>query len=555
MTEQEARIRAPKMVRRGRRVSMGMIVSLSSGVAAVGMPAVTAHASPAAHPAAASTVTRLAGATRFATAIAASQDQFTAAGSAKAVVLTRGDTYPDALAGGPLAAKVGGPLLLTPPTVLDPGVQAEIVRVLPAGGTVYVLGGAVAISASVEAAITKLGFVVKRIFGATRFATAVAVADVMGDPTTVFEATGLNYADALAGGPAAIKSGGVILLTNGSTQAPETAAYLAAHPGGTHYALGGPAVAADKSATAIAGADRYKTAADIASKFFDTEQEVGIATGTNFPDALAAGPDLGAKGAPLLLVAPIGPVAEAPTAVLLRLSATVRGAVVFGGTSSVGDDVAGQVGALAGSGAVAIAADASPSFTGQYGVLAETITTKGSVAPLTQVFDGTAGSVTVYARSVAPVTDTSPALAQLNALPLDAASMETAVNTLFASYDMSIGLTITDPKSLFFLNSAQILLDPVTPPTLRLAAYAAIATLPESEVASEVKDSMGRVGVEIFANSGTAGDSDEISYIFDPATGLPLENTVFGSNGSVVARTTVTSLSTTNTLPTDPYTS
>ena len=63
-----------------------------------------------------SNVHRIAGSSRLATAIGASQDQFPTSGSAKAVVLARSDTFPDALAGGPLAAKLGGPLLLTPPT-------------------------------------------------------------------------------------------------------------------------------------------------------------------------------------------------------------------------------------------------------------------------------------------------------------------------------------------------------------------------------------------------------------------------------------------------------
>jgi len=47
-------------------------------------------------------------------------------------------------------------------------------------------------------------------------------------------------------------------------QAAETAAYLAAHPG-KHYAVGGPASAADPSATAVIGSDRYVTSTMVAS--------------------------------------------------------------------------------------------------------------------------------------------------------------------------------------------------------------------------------------------------------------------------------------------------
>ena len=304
-----------------------------------------------------SNVHRIAGSSRLATAIGASQDQFPTGGSAQAVVLARSDTFPDALAGGPLAAKVGGPLLLTPSTGLDASVQAEIVRVAAPGSTVYILGGPSAVSATVDTKLTSLGFVPKRLAGTSRFGTAVAIADAMGDPTTVFEATGLNFPDALAGGPAAIKTGGVILLTNGAAQSTETAAYLTAHPGGTHYALGGPAAKADPAATSLAGDDRFWTSEAVAVTFFQTATTVGVATGLNFPDALAAGSDLAAKGAPLLLVPGTGSLPE-PIAIDLfgRSSAGSTNVLLFGGTASVSDDMASQVGVLAGATGSAAAA-------------------------------------------------------------------------------------------------------------------------------------------------------------------------------------------------------
>ncbi|HEY0870802.1 MAG TPA: cell wall-binding repeat-containing protein, partial [Acidothermaceae bacterium] len=320
----------------------------SGGVVAItlmgGGSIVTATAASAVTPVP-SNVHRIAGSTRLATAIGASQDQFPTAGSASAVVLARSDTFPDALAGGPLAAKVHGPLLLTSSASLDPAVSVEILRVLPAGGTVYILGGTAAVSAAVATTLTANHYVVIRLSGADRFATAVAVADQMGDPTTVFEATGTNFPDALAGGPAAIKTGGVILLTNGATQSTATAAYLAAHPGGTHYALGGPAAAADPVATPLMGDDRFWTSIAVAGTFFPDATTVGAATGLNFPDALAAGSDLAAKGAPLLLVPTAGALPTAIAVDLLNRSFTGSNSVLlFGGTASVSDDVATQLG-------------------------------------------------------------------------------------------------------------------------------------------------------------------------------------------------------------------
>ena len=299
-------------------------------------------------------------------------------GSATAVVLARSDTFPDALAGGPLAAKVGGPLLLTPPTGLDPTVQAEIVRVAAPGSTVYILGGTSALSATVDTKLTGLGFVPKRLAGTSRFGTAVAIADAMGDPTTVFEATGLNFPDALSGGPAAIKTGGVILLTNGAAQSSETAAYLAAHPGGTHYALGGPAATADSSATPLVGDDRFWTAAAVSATFFQSATTVGVVTGLNFPDALAAGPDLAAKGAPLLLVPGTGALPD-PVATELfgRSTAGSTNVLLFGGTASVSDDMASQLGVLAGATGTAATETTAAANTGQFGVESEQVLVDG----------------------------------------------------------------------------------------------------------------------------------------------------------------------------------
>ena len=84
-------------------------------------------------PAPSGNVTRLAGADRDATSVAVSQHAFPQANSASAVVLASDATYPDALAGTPLAVAKHAPLLLTTPSGLDPAVATEITRVLSPG--------------------------------------------------------------------------------------------------------------------------------------------------------------------------------------------------------------------------------------------------------------------------------------------------------------------------------------------------------------------------------------------------------------------------------------
>jgi secreted trypsin-like serine protease len=290
------------------------------------------------------TMARLAGADRLATAIAVSTHAFPAAGSAGAVVLADADTYADALPGTPLAAAKHGPLLLNPNASLDPRVQAEIQRVLPAGAPVYLLGGPTALSTNIESALNALGYSTTRYGGDNRFATAVAIAGQgLGDPTTVFEATGLGFADALSGGAVAVASHGAVLLTEGATQAPATATYLAAHGADTRYALGGPAASADPTATPLVGADRYETSVRVANQFFPSATTFGAADGMAFPDALAGGAHIGALGGPLLLVPPVAPLAPSLVAYLAGHSAAFTSGFLYGGPGAADPEILGEL--------------------------------------------------------------------------------------------------------------------------------------------------------------------------------------------------------------------
>jgi putative cell wall-binding protein len=280
------------------------------------------------------------------TSIAISETEFPTNGSAAAVVLARDDYFSDALAGGPLAASVGGPMLLTEgapiSSSLDSRTQAEIQRVLPSGGTVYILGGTLAISSNVDSTLASLGYKVVREAGSDAFATAVDIAQQMGNPSTIFEATGTAYYDALSAVPAAIKEHAAILLTNGNVQAPETAAYLSAHPGDIRYTIGGPlaAAGADPTATAVYGNDLYATSAAVASTFFPAATIFGAATSATFTDALGGGVFMatGGRSGPLLIVNPSAPLPSEILPYLASLAVGTQG-YVFGGPLAVGSDV------------------------------------------------------------------------------------------------------------------------------------------------------------------------------------------------------------------------
>ena len=328
-------------------------------------------ATPVTVPAPANGVSRVSGADRYQTGVQVSQAQWAdAAGDsslrakAQAVVLARGDNFPDALSGVPLAAKVHGPLLLTTPTTLTGATAAEIARVLGpgAGQPVYILGGTGAVSAAVEAQLTRAGYAVTRYQGANRYQTALDVARRgLGDPARIVVATGDGYADALAAGPFAAGPDALkgapaaIVLSNGHSLDPATATYVsgklaAAAPGdcSTVTTVGGQATTAVQSlhagacATPLAGSDRYATAVAVAQQF-PTGTSVGVATGGAFADALTGGAAMAALGRPLVLTAPTL-LGDNPRLWLVGAhQAGVTATVVFGGTSAVATGVFAQL--------------------------------------------------------------------------------------------------------------------------------------------------------------------------------------------------------------------
>ena len=320
-------------------------------------------------------VSRLQGSDRVATSIAVSADAFPS-GTAKAAVIVSAVNFPDALVGVPLASARSGPILLSNADALSSATLAELARATgpPTGGgttttttaptststsllptttttpttttgpgqppgnvTVYLLGGTAALSPNIETQLTNAGYKVMRYGGATRYATAVLVADALGSPSTVLEATGVDFPDALAAGAAAAKVKGAVLLTQGPKMSPETAAYTGAHPG-TRYAIGGAAATADPGATSVSGVDRYDTAVKVAGKFFFQPPVAGLASGVKFPDALSGGLHAVTKGGPLLLT-PTSTL-SAVTAQYIRDRVPDLGTVyAYGGPAAINESV------------------------------------------------------------------------------------------------------------------------------------------------------------------------------------------------------------------------
>jgi len=169
-------------------------------------------------------VERVAGTNRFATAAQISATTF-APGVPVAYIAT-GRNFPDALAGVAAAGSVGGPILLTQPDRLPAETSAELNRLRP--GRIVVLGGSGVVSDAVLGALAAhTGGTVTRLAGPDRFATAVAVSTgTFASGKTVFVATGVNFPDALGGGPVAGGLPGPLLLVQTKSLPSSVAAEL-----------------------------------------------------------------------------------------------------------------------------------------------------------------------------------------------------------------------------------------------------------------------------------------------------------------------------------------
>jgi cell wall-associated NlpC family hydrolase len=299
------------------------------------------------------TVVRFSGADHVATAVAVSSATFKP-GVAVAWVATQAD-FPDALAAG--AADGGaGPILLTDRAALPQATTDELHRLAPK--RIVVVGGPAAVSDDVVAALhADTTGTVTRLAGADRYATAAAISAATFAPgvATAYVATGATYPDALAGGAVAAGHAPILLVTATVTSGP-TADELHRLAPRRIVVLGGPAAVADDVVTALradtagtvtrlAGADRYATAAAIASTLpFNQAATVWLATGDDFADALVAVPAAVKRGSPLLLTSTAG--LPAPAAAELARRAPNELDVATTG-QAVGDDVVGAAGAAA----------------------------------------------------------------------------------------------------------------------------------------------------------------------------------------------------------------
>lgn len=214
-----------------------------SSIVLVGGPAAVSTAVEAAL-ATLAPVTRIGGTDRYDTARMVADAAF---GTATTAYLATGLNFPDALSASAAAGARRAPVLLVDGALpdIDPTTVTELRKL--GVTTVKITGGPSAVSAGVEQGLRNAGFAVQRLAGADRFLTSVAInRDAFPTPSKVYVATGMGFADALAGSAAAARAGSPLYVTYPACviQDLRTDALKA----NSLVLLGGPAVLSDQVA-------------------------------------------------------------------------------------------------------------------------------------------------------------------------------------------------------------------------------------------------------------------------------------------------------------------
>lgn len=319
------------------------------------------------------------GSTQFAQLTGTSPEDFTVRVSgalldhADSVVIARQDLFPDALAASGLAAELCAPLLVNPVEELSPVIRDELARL--SVSDVYLVGGPAALSPVVEAQLGEEGYRVERVGGATRYDTAIAVAnrivDLGGLVDRVTVARADLFPDAMSGANLATWRRAPILLSDPTGLPAVTAAALPTllSAGARDvYVAGGLAAIAEGVAEDLAGGgytvrrlagdDRFATSRAVLEEVGGTgsvrerSPDVGtalfnpayIASGDDFVSALVGGVAAYLDGGTLLLVNPDDLTRSPAAHEHLRANAsTIDFAAMLGSTRAISALVEQQV--------------------------------------------------------------------------------------------------------------------------------------------------------------------------------------------------------------------
>lgn len=305
-------------------------------------------------------VRRAGGSGRVATSVAASQQFRDAADTA---LLATADDFPDALAATALAAQHDAPVLLTFGDRVPDPVAAELDR-LGVEQTVL-LGGTGVIGETVADELAERGYTVNRIAGDHRYGTARELATAAGPAETgeVLLTLGAHddpdqaWPDAMASGALAASRDQLPTLLTAQDRLPEATRQALDELDAERVLLVGGDTAIPSHIEAeleslglaterLAATSRYGTSVQVAEEAL-ARNEAGshpivLATGEDFPDALAAGSLAARLDAPVALT-PSAQLAGVVDQFVRDHGDRWNGGVVVGGTAAASDLVLEQL--------------------------------------------------------------------------------------------------------------------------------------------------------------------------------------------------------------------
>jgi len=283
-------------------------------------------------------VTRISGSDRYDTSFKI-QEFLTKDEFSYYAVFASGEGFSDALSAGILAGEFEAPLILVRKDSIPKVISDNYSRIT--FGRSFLVGGTNSVSKKVEDEIHKNISVTIRLAGKNRLDTALSIYGpmlekrkelVLGDAFSSYN--GYVYADALTAMP-------YMYQLNKSTMGPLPLLPYAGED--ASIVFGGynsvPKLVGERSR--IYGADRYKTAVEIAKAFKSNLNKdvdtIVLASGEDYPDALCAGPLASSKNAAILLTK--SKTLNEDTKEYIKANTNIKNIIIVGGERSISSSV------------------------------------------------------------------------------------------------------------------------------------------------------------------------------------------------------------------------
>ncbi|WP_123054286.1 cell wall-binding repeat-containing protein [Clostridium sp. JN-1] len=265
------------------------------------------------------TSTRLAGEDRFATSLTIAKE-YVGTGTLDNIVISTGYGFADSLAGSTLAGKLDCPILLMGDIKDSQENLNYIASKLSKNGHIYILGGESVMPDTFKQWFIDRGYSadnIIRLGGQDREDTCEKIALQLHAPigNPVIIASEEDFPDALSVSSAATAKGYPIILIPHDSLPEHASSYLSAEKPSTVYLIGGTGSVDENTANKIqavtglspdnlvrlAGADRFETSMVIANYFKQSDGNITVVNGEDYPDAISGSVLSAKKNSPIIL--------------------------------------------------------------------------------------------------------------------------------------------------------------------------------------------------------------------------------------------------------------